>query len=478
MPKLTAFLKKPNQLLFFLTLVLLVFITLYPKFPLIKVNGTFVSIRLEDFLISLFLVIWGWVLIKEKLLKSFFKDNLNLAIILYFFIGSVSVFSASFITNTVQIHLGVLHLLRRVEFMLLLPAVYYSIKSKWQQKRSLITLSIVLILVNGYAFGQKFLEWPVVSTTNSEFSKGQILYLTEGARVSSTFAGHYDLAIFLMMALAMLTAMFFDYKGIKAKAWIGILGVSSAVVLILTAARLSFAAAFLGVAYSLFLVGKKKLILALFVIGFLIVLYPSPLRDRLVSTININLQHQGERFTPDNKFQANRSKLNIPTLPNYEASKAAEATFSATRSADIASDIAPGEPVDKTELEIYRSLNIRLNVEWPRAINAFVKNPILGTGFSSLGLATDNDLFRSLGEVGLFGSAALFLIIWEIYKRCFRIYHNSSNFTKFLTAGCISMLTAVLVNGLVIDVFEASKTASLFWMILGLNLASEKFKNQ
>src|SRR5205814_2283829 len=45
-----------------------------------------------------------------------------------------------------------------------------------------------------------------------------------------------------------------------------------------------------------------------------------------------------------------------------------------------------------------RSTSIRLNVEWPRAVRALTKNPLLGTGYSSITLATDNDYLRALGE--------------------------------------------------------------------------------
>ncbi len=476
MANLINYLKKAENSFFFLTLIILVFIPLYPKFPLISVKGTFVAVRLEDFLLGIYFIIWAYLLYKKDLLKGLFKEKLNQALLLYFFVGAVSIFSAAFLTHTVKWHLGILHLFRRVELMLLLPAVFMAIRNRWEQKVALLTLSLVLLIVNIYAFGQKYLHWPLVSTTNSEFSKGQILYLTEGARVNSTFAGHYDLAVFLMMALSLMTALFFMGKNFRLKAWIAALSVTSGLVLILTAARQSFVAALMGVALSLILVGKKMFIALLIIFAVAAVLYPSPLRDRFVAMINVNLQNEGERYKPTNTIQENRGKLNIPTLPNFEASKGAEATFSASRSADIASDIVPGEPTDKTDLEVYRSLNIRLNVEWPRAVNAFVKNPILGTGFSSLGLATDNDLFRALGEIGLLGLGAFFLIIWQIYKMCWDIYRKNSGFSRYFSAGCIAMLSAFLINGLFIDVFEASKIATLFWMVLGVNLASEKFK--
>ena len=39
------------------------------------------------------------------------------------------------------------------------------------------------------------------------------------------------------------------------------------------------------------------------------------------------------------------------------------------------------------------------------------------------------------------------------------------------------MIIVFLINGTFIDVFEASKVASLFWMMLGLNLAVLKIKS-
>ena len=59
-----------------------------------------------------------------------------------------------------------------------------------------------------YGFGQKYLYWPAFSTMNREFSKGWVLYLTEHARVLSTFGGHYDLAAFIMMVLILLWSLF------------------------------------------------------------------------------------------------------------------------------------------------------------------------------------------------------------------------------------------------------------------------------
>lgn len=470
MQKLTSMLGK---LLFYLILFLFVFIPLYPKFPLINVAGTFVAIRAEDIIIGLTFGLWGIYLLLQDNLRSFLKDKLNLSLLLFFFIGSVSTFSAIYLTQTVTTHLSILHMLRRVEFMMLLPVVATIVKTKKQFIWTLIFLALTVFSVNLYALGQQFLDWPVVSTTNSEFSKGLILRLTPGARVNSTFAGHYDLAVFLALSVTLLSALFFAVSK-KIKLLISALGLLSLVVLIMTAARFSFVAAFVGIISALFLTRKKKYILLILAAITIILIYPSQLRDRFISTITVNLFSQGERYTGGTEDQQIRSKLNIPTLSVKTSSTSASTSTFATPSGETATDITPGEPVDTTQLGVYRSFQIRLNIEWPRAITAFIKNPLLGTGYSSLDIATDNDLLRSLGEVGLLGTGAFILVLVEAVKRLWNGLKDNSKLVKFFSAGVLSMVVAFVANSLFIDVFEASKVASLFWMILGLGLAIRK----
>lgn len=465
------------RILFFLVLFLFVFIPLYPKFPLLNVSGTFVAIRIEDILIALTVSLWGVYLILSGNLKTFFKDKLNLAIFLFFFIGVVSTFSAAFLTQTVILHISLLHFFRRIEFMMLLPVVATVVKSKKQFIVILIFLGLTVLSVSLYALGQKYFDWPVISTTNSEFSKGLILRLTPGARVNSTFAGHYDLAVFLAMAIVILTALFFALKK-RIKILVIFLMGLSLLVLVMTAARLSFLAVFVGVISALILSKKTKYILLILIFSAAVLIYPSQLRDRFISTITVNIFQQGQRYEGQTDDQKARSKLNIPTLAVKTSSTSATTSSFATSSGKTASDITPGEPIDTTQLGVYRSFQIRLNIEWPRAILAFIKNPFLGTGYSSIDIATDNDFLRSLGEVGALGTAAFILILVEISKRISNLLKNENKLIRYFSAGTLAMLIAFVVNGLFIDVFEASKVASLFWMVLGLSLAMKGFSKQ
>lgn len=470
-----------EKILFWLLVAVIVFVPLYPKLPLLPVKGTFVSIRAEDFLIFLVLGVWGLNLILSRKLKGFLQDRLNQALLLFFFIGAISLFSAVLLTHTVMPHLGFFHLLRRVEMMALLPFAVSVVKTKKQLKTVLGAVSGVVLLVTLYAFGQQYLRFPAISTATSVLATGEVFRVGQWTRVNSTFAAHYDLAVFLLMILSLAAALVFSFKRLTVILWTFILCVLSFIVLITTAARLSFVAAILGVASSLILVGKRNLVILMVIALIVAFAYPSELRDRLISTVTVNFLNEGTRYEATLK-QQEKNKLNIPTLsvkiptPAPESSKSA--TLSATPSLPpkLPPDLAPGEPTDTTQLGVYRSFAIRFNQEWPRAIRALAKNPLLGTGYSSLGLATDNDFLRSLGEVGILGTIAFSFILIEIVKRVWRNYRSGDRLLKYLSAGILSMIFAFLLNASFIDVFEASKVASLFWIFVGVSMAAGKME--
>ena len=128
-----------------------------------------------------------------------------------------------------------------------------------------------------------------------------------------------------------------------------------------------------------------------------------------------------------------------------------------------------------TPLPIFedRSTSIRLNVEWPRAIRSFYKNPLLGTGYSSNTLATDNDYLRLAGEVGLLGFFAFTLILLRIVNAVLKKFPLTQNFKGINLAfigGVSGGFVGILINAILLDVFEASKFAIIFWLIMGITV--------
>ena len=120
-----------------------------------------------------------------------------------------------------------------------------------------------------------------------------------------------------------------------------------------------------------------------------------------------------------------------------------------------------------------RSFNIRLKAEWPRALRAFYQNPLLGTGFSSVGLAVDNDYLRILAETGILGLFAFGLILLRLFKTSLPYFRAPKSPTDAFIVATTLGLVGLLLNAVFIDVFEASKVAIISWTLLG---AAEKAK--
>lgn len=470
---------KFNNWVFYALIALSAFIPLYPKFPLLGVSGTYVAIRVEDILLFLLVVFWGIVNLNR--IKEILSLTITRSFLLFWFIGAVTVLSGIILTGTVKPNLGVLHLLRRVEYMIPFLIAATSLQNTKQVKAFLAVMFITASIISLYGFGQIYLDFPVISTTNSEFSKGQILTLTPGARPNSTFAGHYDLAAYLSLIITFASTIFFFSK--KSRDKILIIGTSliSFALLGFTAARISFVAAIIGVALS-FLLMRKYLLIGLLIIASIVAVATIPqLRHRLVATITVNLlEGGGPKYEPPaGSMNAFTPMVSMKEQVKNATSSAKIASLSgqikeatpSTKSAwdkPFPADIAPGEPTNITELGVYRSFNIRYDVEWPRAIRSFLKNPILGTGYSSITIATDNDYLRALGETGILGFLSLALVFFILIKRFIKVLFILEGFEKSFIIASLCSVLVMLSTAVFIDVFEASKVAIFFWIILGI----------
>jgi O-antigen ligase len=119
------------------------------------------------------------------------------------------------------------------------------------------------------------------------------------------------------------------------------------------------------------------------------------------------------------------------------------------------------------------SNEIRFKVEWPRAVRALVKNPLLGTGYSSVGLATDNDYLRALAETGFLGFGVFGWVVVEILRRSWVFWRKGElRWLRVWTLGLTMATIGLLINAFFIDVFEASKVAFTFWLLAGATMGA------
>lgn len=117
------------------------------------------------------------------------------------------------------------------------------------------------------------------------------------------------------------------------------------------------------------------------------------------------------------------------------------------------------------------SFTTRFQGEWPHALDAFRRNILFGSGYSSVSLAVDNDYLRMLGEIGLLGFAsflAIFLALGIYIKKI--LPQIDSPVARSFVVGFAAGVIGLALNALLIDVFEASKVAFLLWLLMGVTV--------
>jgi len=486
MKKLSNWFKKLDENLVRTLLIgFIFFVPLWPKLPFKMINYTYIAIRLDDIYLAILAFVFAFQLLRRKV-------ALNKKFILPFALFFISVF-ASFIWNAYVVknmqlpHLGLLHSLRRVEYMIMFFIASSVIKTKkdFWQIISYFFISVFLVIL--YGLGQKFLNFPAVQTMNPEYAKGYILYLTPDSRISATFGGHYDLAIYLVMAIPLILSFYFFKKNnLFIYLFIGAL-----LILLYTSSRSSFIAYLIATVGFLLFIRKFKFLIFVLLLTAGLMFTTGEITKRFLKTFQVRrilvndrtgAVYIGQTITtkelPAGSFyvklkdQTKNSDDNLNTFRNkIVQEKVNEATNSGVLTVSntdkyVATLSANLRPVNTVVSDI--SMATRFQVEWPRAINAFKKNPLLGTGPSSITEATDGDYFRWIGEVGLLGTITFLNILFLILKTIFVSIKKLSFEEKLIGYGFIFGFFALFINASYIDAFEASKVAYVFWTLAGL----------
>lgn len=117
------------------------------------------------------------------------------------------------------------------------------------------------------------------------------------------------------------------------------------------------------------------------------------------------------------------------------------------------------------------SFTTRFQGEWPNAINAFKRNILFGSGYSSVSLAVDNNYLRIFGEVGILGFVSFFAIFIMIGIYIKKILPEiNSPLLKSFVLGYTAGVIGIALNAIFIDVFEASKIAYMLWLLTGVTV--------
>lgn len=426
---------------------LILAIPLYPKFPFLTVPGTYVSIRLEDFFLAIVFLLMVPYLYKNR--REIIKKGIERSILIYLTVGLISVISAVVITRSIQVHIGVLHWIRRLEYFVPLFLGLYAFRKRSSELLEFLVKVLMLTTVGLfiYGMGQRYLSWPVIITQNQEYAKGVALRWIPGAHISSTFAGHYDLSTFLVLVLPIFIVLFFELKGKFAKMSLLTVILFGLWLLVNAVSRISIASYLISVVGALFIMKRYKEIPVVVLISLILFGLSADLRGRYLRIFSV-VKNQIDKV------------IMIPRPVYAQDGLPAQAPFETA------------EP-PLSNISEDRSTSIRFNVEWPRALRAYAKNPLLGTGYSSITLATDNDYLRALGETGILGFLALTLIFFRISTLFYEKISKISSFTgieKGFLAGVIGAVPGIALNATFIDILEASKFAIIFWLLMGITV--------
>lgn len=518
-----------KNLLFYLAGFLLVFIPLYPKIPLYSpIEEYIVRVRIEDIAVVLTIGVWLVQLLRKKIKWQGLTSWLILG---YALAGALSVFSAIFVLKSVPLidqHIikTVLHYLRYLEYFSLFFILLGTVTKREQVVNLVYALAGTLVVISLYGFGQKYFYWPVYSTMNREFSKGVRLYLTEHARVQSTFAGHYDLAAYLVIVLPLVLALAFNTDSPRKK-WLMLVAHFLGVwLLIMSASRTSFGA--YGLA-SLVVVGLQALkqktwwkkfkwfgtrFTALWVAIFILlagfgsdiyerfeqVIYAYPqigqpyqqIKDgqgQVIAQVSDWLNFEPERGQPpENSISTEEAEVIVASDQRPVTERPVDVyvdipdkVWVSTASADgtVTTTVVEKPRVwSENALEYGLSVAIRLDSLWPRAINGFLRSPLLGSGYGTLNKtsltdftiadSTDNNFLRTLGETGLLGFLTFYgAIVISLVLAAGQVF-TKDKLMSALSIGYVAATLGLLLNAFYIDVFASSKVAFTFWALTGI----------
>ncbi len=476
-----------KKLLFIISLLLLAFIPLYPKIPLFDIlPGYIVRVRVEDILMVLASGLWFIHALKNK---TFWKNGYLGFIGLYALGGLFTIALGVFLLQTIPLellHVGksALHYFRYLEYFMLFFIVFAGITTKRQTKIALFVLAATTFLVTLYGLGQKYMHFPLYSTMNREYSKGQAFYLESGGKISSTFGGHYDLASFLVIVLPLLLAFSLTQFGRNKKkliifSWLQITHLAGIWLLLETGSKMALISYLLAliivITLNILRIQDKRLrafLSSIALIGVVVLallfltLFGAKTKARFTNLYQSVFQNQQNADPTDLVGNGFEWKTHTQTSP--------DGVITTTRTLEK-STWSPNA------IRYGISMGIRLDTLWPQAVKGFSNNPLFGSGYGTLSKlessqfveadSTDNNYLRTLGETGLVGFALFYGFILLCMRLVKQKLSEQVGILRALSIGYLAANAGLLLNALYIDVFAASKVAFIYWGISGLTLS-------
>ena len=417
--------KKNVFLKYFLALFFIVIGT-FPKINFINISGSRTGIRLDDIMFLIYFIIFLYGIYKEGFRKYARLEKITkvfVICIISFLISNI----LGCLNNNVSLVISALHLIRKVQYFMLIYAGYdyYKLTSKESLKK-------LLVFTLMYHFLYTILEMINVIPDIS-----QLIGRINNERMYSTFSGPYEFAGYLSLILIIFLISFLNKKT-KLKKTIDLL----LIVIIFTGvfyseSRISLIACIILLSIVVYINLFKNKILKISVLFLTVVLFAfamiNPLKikqfDRL-SKIDITSYKQTTKIAYENTdYNYYKKTGNI----NYSIK-----TIKST------SDL---------------SFALRIS-KWTTLIKEAIKVPVFGMGLSLAGEAMDGSFVRLFVETGIVG-----LLLWCLLL--ITLLRESHKFSKDNFLIVLGLILSLVIGSTFIDIFEASKVMMPFWFIVG-----------
>ena len=105
-------------------------------------------------------------------------------------------------------------------------------------------------------------------------------------------------------------------------------------------------------------------------------------------------------------------------------------------------------------------------LKWGAALDGFRYNPLLGYG-TGITHVMDGNYVRLLGETGLLGTSIWLIFYFGMMRFVWKLRNNSR-----LGKMVLLMMFSILLNAVMIDMFDASKPMEMMWLLVGGVLAT------
>lgn len=424
-----------KKILNILFLLLIYSILIFPKINIISIPGSRTGIRLDDIFVLIYFIYFVYFVYKYMFCHK--KTNPKLKKIFVAFSICFTIFFISTLLGVVRGNISLvisfLHLIRNVEYFILLFAGYDYIENSQNKNSIFIVLNSILIFHGIYMILEYF---------NIIGDIGFLIGRPGNDRIYTTFSGPYEFSAFLTILLPL-----YLYNIFKEKKWMNLF-----FVLII----------FIGV----FISQSRISLLACLIITILMYLFVyKSSKKKTISLVSIIL------------------------LIIFAVTAANTKLFERFKNIDITSSLNTFQLAwENTDYEYYRqtgSINYSEKVlssttdlsyafrvsKWATLLKEMIKTPLFGLGLSIAGEAIDGNYVRLLVESGILGLASWLALLWIIFKEALKYRKNKLSY--LVIYGVISLS----IIAVFIDIFVSSKVIMLFWFLVGAMYAySEKEK--